>query len=34
MGKAKVLLLLAILFFSISVTACEKEGGAEKAGKK
>lgn len=32
--KSMAVLLISLLFFSLSMVACEKEGGAEKAGKK
>ena len=31
---SKLLVLLALIFFGLSTAACEKEGGAKKAGKK
>ena len=32
--KSMTVLLISVLIFSFSMVACEKEGGAEKAGKK
>jgi len=32
--KSMTVLLISVFIFSLSTVACEKEGGAEKAGKK
>lgn len=32
--KSMTVLLISVLIFSLSTVTCEKEGGAEKAGKK
>ncbi len=33
-SKAKILVVVLILLFTLPLVACEKEGSAEKAGKK